>query len=229
MGDGRFEFDDAATSVEGVGNPAQDTCVAKLLYQSQRAAHRDARCDAQRTDREILALAFVDEEIDEHLPGRISEQFRRTYQLLPEEAAMRGDFRILQGDAVISNPRSGSSQCERSRCWHRSRKRVSPDDVMRVGCGHDDMIDDLDIERSADLIEMSRRDDIFLAWRRIAARVIVNEDEARCIMLQRAAENRPRIYGELAQSSLLQSLVRDQPSRIVEKQDPQRFVVERTH
>lgn len=48
-------------------------------------------------------------------------------------------------------------------------------------------------------------------------------------MFQRAPENRPRIQGELAQSSLLQSLVGDQASRIVEKQNPQRFVVERTH
>lgn len=45
------QFDDAAPPVDRIGDASQDSRVAELLRQTQRAAHRYADGDAERTDR----------------------------------------------------------------------------------------------------------------------------------------------------------------------------------
>lgn len=101
--------------------------------------------------------------------------------------------------------------------------------MMRIGSGHHDMIDDLDVERPADLIEVLCCRDIVFARRRISAWMIMDEDDAGRIMFERAAEDRPWIYCKLTQRSLLQSLVCDQSPRTVEEENAQCFVGKRAH
>ena len=55
--------------------------------------------------------------------------------------------------------------------------------MMRIGSGHHDMIDDLDVERPADLIEVLCCRDIVFARRRISAWMIMDEDDAGRIVL----------------------------------------------
>ncbi len=86
-----------------------------------------------------------------------------------------------------------------------SGNRTPADHLMSMGGRDDDVVDHLDIERSANLVEMPRHENIFIARVRIAARMIVDEDDARSIMLQGAPENGSRMDRELAQAPSLQS------------------------
>src|SRR3546814_17804622 len=49
-------------------------------------------------------------------------------------------------------------------------------DALGVGRRDDNMIDDLDIERSTKVGKPARRDAVVFAWGRVAARVIVDEN-----------------------------------------------------
>lgn len=59
--------------------------------------------------------------------------------------------------------------------------------------------------------------------------MVVGKDKSRRIMLESAAEYRPRVDRHLAQAAILQSLVRYQPPGTVEEKHPSRFVGKRTH
>lgn len=91
------------------------------------------------------------------------------------------------------------------------------------------MIDDLDVERPGDLFEAPGNQHILFARSRVAAWMVVNKDETRRIMLEGAAEYRPRVDRHLAQAAILQSLVRYQSPGTVEEKHPQRFVGKRPH
>lgn len=74
MRDRRLEFDDGPPPIDRIGDAPQDTDVAKLLNQPEPAAHRDIDRHAKRGDRQLLTLALVDEEIDQHFPRGIAEK-----------------------------------------------------------------------------------------------------------------------------------------------------------
>ena len=59
--------------------------------------------------------------------------------------------------------------------------------------------------------------------------MVVNEDDRGGIMIERAAEDRPWINGELGQRALLQLFVGDQSVPGIEKQHAEHFVRQRTH
>lgn len=102
MRDGRLQPDDTPASVERVMVPPNDAFIAELLHETQSAAQRDAGGHAKRTDREILAFALMDEKIDQHLPGGITEQTRAPDQLLPQQAPVHMDLRIRERDCEIA-------------------------------------------------------------------------------------------------------------------------------
>lgn len=91
------------------------------------------------------------------------------------------------------------------------------------------MVDQLDIQRPTDLFKMPGGRNVVLAGRWVTARVIVHEDEARGIMLESSPEYWARVDSEMPKSTVLQLLVRDEATRIVEKKDTQSFVGERAH
>ena len=95
--------------------------------------------------------------------------------------------------------------------------------------GHDDMLEHLDIERVPDRGQSLGTLDIGRARRRIAAWMIVDQDDGGGVEFDRAAEDRARIDGKLTERSVLQLLVRDEAVRGVEEQDAQHFVAERAH
>lgn len=59
----------------------------------------------------------------------------------------------------------------------------------------DDMVVDADAEQLRKLVDAPGRDDVGPAWRRVAARMVVRQD-------QRAAPHPQRVGGELAQDDL---------------------------
>src|SRR3546814_20037594 len=65
-------------------------------------------------------------------------------------------------------------------------------DALGVGRRDDNMIDDLDIERSTKVGKPARRDDVVFARGRVAARVIVDENESGGAVLDRAPKDRSR-------------------------------------
>lgn len=88
------------------------------------------------------------------------------------------------------------------------------------------MVDDLDVERTAYLVQALCRQNVFVARRRIPAWVIVDKDQASRIMFQCTPENCSRMDRDLAQGSLLQPLIRDETPGLVEEEDAKRFVGE---
>ncbi|MDP3673932.1 MAG: hypothetical protein Q8R44_02375 [Novosphingobium sp.] len=91
------------------------------------------------------------------------------------------------------------------------------------------MIQDHDIERPADLVEPLGRSDILFARARIAARVIVDENDPRGIEFERALENCSRIDRELGERSMLELLVSEEPPRPVDEQYAQHLDRKRAH
>jgi len=91
------------------------------------------------------------------------------------------------------------------------------------------MIENLDVERPAYLVQLPGYRDIFFARARIAAWVIVNEDDRRCIEFERTLEDRPWIDRKLGKRTILELLVGEESPSRVEKQDAQNFGWERSH
>lgn len=151
--------------------------------------------------------------------------------MLPEQAAMKMNFGVLEREADVACGGNGTWRTQgEGGCGRRlSGRRVLFHNMVSIGRSDDDVIDDFHIQRSADLLKMPCCEDIFRARRRVAAWMVVDEDDAGCIMLKGAAEDGPWIKGKLAQRSLLQLFVRNQPACVVEKQDAQGLVDERPH
>src|SRR3546814_16404788 len=95
--------------------------------------------------------------------------------------------------------------------------------------GDDDTVKYLDVERPADLIELACDRDILFARARIAARMIVDENDRSGIEFERAPEDRPRIDSKLRKCSMLELLVGEEPPAPVEKQDAQDLDRERAN
>src|SRR3546814_9738358 len=77
-------------------------------------------------------------------------------------------------------------------------------DALGVGRRDDNMIDDLDIERSTKVGKPARRDDVVFARGRVAARVIVDENESGGAVLDRAPKDRSGIKLELPDGPMVQ-------------------------
>mgnify|MGYP001824012841 CR=1 FL=1 len=102
MGNRRLELDDGAAPIDVVGYAPQNARVAKLLNQAKSSAHRDVDRHAKRGDRQLLAPAIMDEEVDQHFPGRIAEQLGRADQLLPQQSAMIEAFGVGERYALAT-------------------------------------------------------------------------------------------------------------------------------
>ena len=101
--------------------------------------------------------------------------------------------------------------------------------MMNLRPRYDQMIEDLDIERAADLLEDLGNAYVVTARLRVAARVIMDKDDGRRIMLERPAKERAGKKGEICKQPLLKLLVGDQPPLAIEEQDAQDLVRQRTH
>src|SRR3546814_15838569 len=76
----------------------------------------------------------------------------------------------------------------------------------------DDMIKYFHVERPANLIELAGDRDILIARARVAARMIVDENDRSGIEFERAPEDCPGIDRKLRKGSVLELLVTDRKS-----------------
>src|SRR3546814_4945722 len=82
----------------------------------------------------------------------------------------------------------------------------------------DDMIKYFHVERPANLIELAGDRDILIARARVAARMIVDENDRSGIEFERAPEDCPGIDRKLRKGSVLELLVSEEPPCPVEEQ-----------
>lgn len=78
--------------------------------------------------------------------------------------------------------------------------------------GYDDMFQHFDVERSPDLRQPLGGLDVTSAWRRISARMVVNENDRGGVELDCPPKNGARIKCDLSDRSVLQLFVGDQAS-----------------
>lgn len=90
------QFDKLAPAIVGIVYLHEQLCLAKLVDQPQRSAGRRGRSEAKGARCHLLALAFVNEEVDQHVPGRFAEELWRPDQLSAELAALIGSARICE-------------------------------------------------------------------------------------------------------------------------------------
>ena len=171
----------------------------------------------------------MNEDIEQNLPRGLAEKFLRSEQLAAQEPAADGPPCSIIGDIGRRLSTRRAAQGEVRVEPVAESRAAAPYDVMGVACGHDDMIEDIDPERVGERLESLRRANVRVARPRIAARVIMDNNERAGIELERAAKDRAGINGELAQRPSLQLFIGDEPVRGIEKQDAKRLIGKRAH
>ena len=172
----------------------------------------------------------MNEEIDQHLPSGIAEEFGGTEELLAEQSPPHQRFRVGEGEIVVANRVLSLRALQRKRRSCRGAGRcILMDDVMRKGRGHDDMIDNFDTESPADLVELAGDLNVFKARGRVPAWVIVDKDDGCGIQFARAPEDGPGVEADLRDRTALHFLIGDEAVRGVEEQDAEALIVETSH
>ncbi|KGB55991.1 hypothetical protein FG91_00875 [Sphingopyxis sp. LC81] len=99
---------------------------------------------------------------------------------------------------------------------------------MSAEC-YDDMFNYFDIQGPSNRGQSLGCFDIGPAWRRVAAWMIVDEDDCRGVQLNGAAKYGARINCELPERPMLQLLIGEKTPRCIEEQHSQHFVGQRSH
>src|SRR3546814_6995337 len=146
----------------------------------------------------------MDEEIDEHLPSGFAEQLLGTDQLAPQYAPAHRRSSIVEGIAYLGRPILGRAQCERHIFRRPARDAIAVGDMVGGSRSDDDMIKYFHVERPANLIELAGDRDILIARARVAARMIVDENDRSGIEFERAPEDCPGIDRKLRKGSVLE-------------------------
>ena len=186
----------------------------------------------QRADGHLLAFAFVDEDVDEDVPRRLVEQFRRAEQAATELAPSIGAARIFQRNRMLPGRIAAVdavTQDMRGLVGTITGSGAERADTACAGRGDNNVIDDFDIEREAKAHQPARGIDVALARLWISTGVIVDQNESRGAMFHGPAEDRAGIEFELPDGPAMQRLVRDQPIGCVEEENAQHLVGERAH
>ena len=69
------DLHEASAPVRRIGKPDQQPRVAKPLRKPHRAAFGYRGGDAERGHRQLFSVALVDEQVEQHIPRRLAEQF----------------------------------------------------------------------------------------------------------------------------------------------------------
>ena len=223
------EPDEGAATIAGIGNPCDQPRVAKTADEADGAAQRGIRRDTERAGRQLLAAAFVNEQVDQQVPCRLAEELPGADDLTAEQAAALRPQCIAKSPCVV---RFGAGPIASQRRALRSRYMilfVLPDNMVGSSTGDDDVIHNLNLERAPDQRELPGHRNIFRARTGVAARVVVDEQNTRRIEFERAPEQGAWIKGQNGEAAPLQLLVGDQPAGSIEKQYAQCLVGKRTH
>lgn len=72
----------------------EKSSIAEALQQALRRRRREPRGDTGGAGRDGSALGLMYEQVEQYVPGRLSETFFCTHELAPEQSAASGSARI---------------------------------------------------------------------------------------------------------------------------------------
>lgn len=201
--------------VVAIGLADDEAGIAELLKQPERGRSRKSRRDAGGTRRYRFALAFVNEKVDQNVPGRLAEQPVRADELATQQPASSNFMRVFQREAGLNSLVGAVAEPFRR---PPSRPRPAVQDHLVVAARHHDMLQQIDIERVADRDQPFGDIDIAPTRIRVAAGMVVDKNDRGCIEFKRAAEYDARMDCQLTNCPILHLLVGNHAPCRIEKQ-----------
>src|SRR3546814_2077956 len=100
---------------------------------------------------------------------------------------------------------------------------------MVFALGDDKRVDEVDVERPADVEQEFGDANVAVALGRFTAWMIMDQQDSRRVQFERAPKNRAGIKCQLPNRAMLHLLVGDEPARRVQKQHAKNFLGQRAH